>query len=297
MALEAGRLMHDVFAAVRIWQLEHRQRLERHAKVTAERIFGSRRWASCVKNVKAKDDRDNLLELCFNVLHTAGWENDPKDKNRTMANFELSTIDYVDERLGHMDNWPIYVENGRDPYSMVGIEQVFDVVVEFADGALIRYIGTVDGLVIKLPQKIHCLDENKSANRLGDGWRAGFEMSHQITGYCAAGSVVFGFPIEHSRVTGVKIGRGEDPYTLEPIARDAEFVANWASWLYHTARIFETFKDNYEGAQRYTHSCSRYYRPCSLIPFCSDTVEGRRAQWQSMIPNDLSPSEEAILDS
>lgn len=240
-------------------------------------------------------DRERLQQLCFNVLHTGGWEDEPRDKNRTMANLELSSIDYVDERLEHMDNWPIYVENGRDPNCMVGIEQTFDVVVEYEDGSKFRFIGTVDGLVIKLPEDVYCLDENKSANRLGDGWRAGFEMSHQITGYCAAGSVMFGFPITHSRVTGVKIGRGEDPYTLEPIARDEEFTQMWASWFYHSGKMFEAYKDNYEAAPRYTHSCNRYFRPCSLIPFCSDTVEGRKEQFEQMVPNNLSPSEEAIL--
>lgn len=287
--------MHDVFAAVRIWQLEHRQNLKRHAQVTGERIFGKKRWDSCVSHTKPDDERDHLLELCFNVLHTGGWEDSPYDKNRTMANLELSTIDYIDERLPHMENWPIYVENGRDPYCMVGIEQIFDVVLVYEDGVRIRFIGTVDGLVVKQPQNIHVLDENKSANRLGNGWRAGFEMSHQVTGYCAAGTVVFGFPIEHSRVTGVKVGRGEDPYAFEPIARGPEFVAVWASWVYQAAAKLESYWDRYEDAPRFTHSCNRYFRPCSLLAFCADTVEGRKEQWKEMVPNDLSPSEEAIL--
>lgn len=264
--------------------------------MTGERIFGKRRWKDCVTHIKTKDERDYLQELCLNVLHTAGWEDSPYDKNRTMANMELASIDYIDERLPHMENWPIYVENGRDPHCMVGIEQTFDVVVEWEDGYRARYIGTVDGLVLSLPKNIPVLDENKSANRLGDGWRAAFEISHQITGYCAAGSIMFGFPIQHSRVTGVKVGRGEDPYTLEPTARDEGFVAHWAKWFYQTAKMYEAYQDNYEDAPRYTHSCSRYFRPCSLIPFCADTVEGRRNHWNSMVPNDLSPSEQAALE-
>lgn len=214
-----------------------------------------------------------------------------------MATMELASVEYVDERFSYMEDWPVYVENVRDPYGMVGIEQVFDVVVEFENDATVRYIGTIDGLVIKKPKDIYCLDENKTAARLDDGWRSSFELSHQITGYCAASTLVFGFPVSHSRVTGVKIGRGEDPNVVEPIARDKEFIQNWARWLYHSAAIYAAYKDNYELAPRYTHSCNRYFRPCALIPFCADTIAGRAEQWAQMIERDLTPSEEAILEA
>ena len=32
-----------------------------------------------------------------------------------------------------MDNWPIYVEDEGNPQSLVGIEQVFDVVLTYED--------------------------------------------------------------------------------------------------------------------------------------------------------------------
>src|SRR5882762_10799523 len=41
MALEYGALMHEVFAAIRIWQLHRRQRLHRHAESVALRLFGA----------------------------------------------------------------------------------------------------------------------------------------------------------------------------------------------------------------------------------------------------------------
>ncbi len=52
--------MHQVFAAVRIWQLEHRQGLKRHAKVTAERIFGAKRWKECCKQMDSDEERERL---------------------------------------------------------------------------------------------------------------------------------------------------------------------------------------------------------------------------------------------
>jgi hypothetical protein len=296
MALEAGVTMHEVFGAVRIWQLEHVQGLRKHADAVAKRIFGMDRWRKCVKECTADDDRENLMQLAFAVLHTSDWIDNPDDSTRTMTNMELASIHYIDERMPYMENWPIYVEGDK-----VGIEQHFDCVLYFEDGAEYRYIGTIDGLVAKLGKKDECyLDENKTASRLDAGWRASFDMSHQITGYCACSCVVFGFPVFRSRVTGVKIkptNKGEDIYVLEPIERDEPSIQAWARWLRNTADLYETYKEDYEHADRYTHSCNRYFRPCSLLPFCCDSPEGRAEQWSEMVDADPSPSERAVMET
>jgi hypothetical protein len=303
MALEAGELMHQMFAAVRIWQLIKVQKLEKHGEVAGQRIFGKKRWSSVWSRcVTQTEDREQLLELCFAVLGSGGWKDDDKDATRTITNMELATICYVDEHLPKMENWPIYVEDKTNPQSVVGIEQVFDVVLTYEDNHEIRYVGTIDGLVIKKSTDEYYLDENKTAARLGDGWRASFDMRHQITGYCAASTSVFGFdkPVYKSRVTGVRIkpmNKGEDVYPLEPIARTWESIQHWGTWVREMAETYEKFEDDFEHATRFTHSCNRFFRPCSLLSFCADTAEGRREAFEvDMIEAEKSPSERAVLD-
>jgi hypothetical protein len=300
MALEAGTTMHQVFAAARIWQLQYRQGLKKHALETATRIFTASRWRDIMSNVDTSlDDREALLQLCFGVLHSSGFYNDPNDNIRTLGNMELATIAYVDEILPKMDNWPIWVADKKDHKKPVGIEQVFDVVLTFSDGKTIRYIGTIDGLVIDTYRGDRpTLDENKTASRLDDGWIASFDISHQVTGYITCCPIVFGFPIWHSRVTGLKIkptNKGEDVYP-KLVSRNAESVAHWSRWVYFTVTLFERYKDNYEEAPRFTHSCNRYFRPCSLVSFCGDNAEGRRGQWESMHVAEPSPSERAVME-
>ncbi len=298
MALECGEKMHEMFAAVRIWQLDERQGLSRHAKATASRIFGLSRWKSMLSKVDSDlDDRERLLQLAFAALHTSGYEDNPDDQVRTMSNMELSTIHYVDEQLGKMDQWPIWVADKRDPSAAVGIEQVFDCILEYADGKLIRFIGTLDGLVHDLYRENRLtLDENKTAYRIDDAWKYSFDMSHQITGYLACGSAVYGLPIFHARVTGLKIkptNKGEDCYPMT-VTRTADSFLHWHRWVRHTVDLAELYSGDFENAPRYTHACNRYFRACSLIPFCCDSADGRKIQWEQMLPVEGSPSERSI---
>lgn len=301
MALEAGEAMHQVFAAVRIWQLEKHQRLSKHALVTATRIFGLPRWKAAISEMdKSLDDREQLLQLGFAILHGSGFYDDPSDNIRTLGNMEMATITYVDEILPKMDNWPIWVADKKDPKSPVGIEQVFDVILTYDDKRVIRFIGTLDGLVLDEYRKVRpTLDENKTASRLDDGWINSFDMSHQVTGYLACSSVAFGFPIWHSRITGLKIKpthKGEDVY-VKTVSRDQAAVLHWGAWVRHTVDLFETYENDWENAPRYTHSCNRYFRPCSLLSFCADTTAGRIEQWSQMVPNEGSPSERAVRET
>ena len=293
--------MHEMFAAARLWQLKAVQKLDKHADYNGKRIFGQKRWMQSWEHcVSHTDQRDQLLELCFAVLHSSGWKDSVTDTTRTMTSMELSTICYVDERLPSIENWPIYVEDKNNPQAKVGIEQPFDVVLTFEDMKEIRYIGTIDGLIHNEATKNYHLDENKTASRLGDGWRNAFDMRHQITGYCAASTTVFGFRVLKSRVTGLKIkptNRGDDVYTLEPIERTEDAIQHWAVWVREMAEVYERYKDDFENATRFTHSCNRYFRPCSLLTFCSDTADGRQIAFnQQMVAAEPSPSERAVLE-
>lgn len=254
--------------------------------------------------VDPKDQFEHLTELCFAVLATSGWEDAPFDKNRTMGNMQAAAIRYcehrVEDRVYRMEHWPIYVENEDDPKCLVGIEQNFDVVLLFEDGHKVRYIGTIDGLVsnVRAGSDRWFLDENKTSVRLGDGWRASFDMSHQVTGYCGASTTVFGFPVMRNRVTGSKIppsNATDDVVPLEPHERDANYIHIWAQWVREMSDKFDKYKDHWEQAGRYHHSCWRFFRPCALMSFCADTPAGREIAFnRNMVEANQTPSERAI---
>jgi hypothetical protein len=211
---------------------------------------------------------------------------------------EMSAIYYIDEKHPYFEDWPIYVADTKDPKAFIGIEQAFDMVIEYEDVWKRRFIGTVDGVVYNIPRDRYFLEENKTASRLDEAWRNSFEMSNQVTGYLAISEALLGFQVFDSRVTGAKVkptNRGEDVYTCE-VSRASAAMKHWGNWFRHSVEMYEAFKDNWEDAPRYTHSCNRYFRPCSLISFCCDTPEGRITQWNQMVPADLSPSEKAVLE-
>lgn len=308
MALEAGALMHEVFAALRIWQLHRVQQLPQHALSTATRLFGkpkqersyydqtfdSNRWRKCWNKADdQKNDRESMMVLAFEMLRSSGWEDSPEDKIRTVGNMEMACIVYIDTILPTLSNFPIYVQDKKNPNSVVGIENTFDVVLTYDDGKQFRFIGTFDGLTYNNAKGFSTLEDNKTASRLDAGWKASFQLSNQVTGYLACAASVYGFDIYNARILGLKIkptGKGEDVWPLVT-NRTGEQLQRWAFWFRHTAEMYEQYKDNYEHAPRYTHSCNRYFRPCSLLSFCCDTQDGRVEQWNEMVPAKSSPSE------
>lgn len=308
--------MHDVFAMVRIYQLQHIQKLPKHALATARRIFGKKDKKAGVdrlKKIMSEDDpsldhRERLLQLAFATLHTSEWYDDPSDRIRTMSNMEVAAIAYVDERMSTWDRWPIWVADKKDASKPVGIEQSFDVVLEYEDGKHIRFIGTVDGLILDVNfGNKPTLDENKTASRLDDAWAASFEIGHQLTGYMACCIAVFGVQVWDARVTGCRIKHtsgGEDLRTLYQ-KRTADLFMEWGAWVRHTVIVHEAFRRGhaddpdvpaFEKLPRYTHSCNRFFRACSFMPFCADSPDGRLEQWAQMTETPLSPSEQSVLD-
>jgi hypothetical protein len=308
LALEAGETMHEVFAMVRIFQLLHVQKLPKHAKAVGLRIFGAERFNTIMRADDANLDlRERLLNLAFETLHTSAWYDDPADRIRTMSNMEISAIGYIDERMSTWDRWPVWVADKKDATQPIGVEQHFDVVLEYEDGKLIRFIGTVDGLIQDVNHDNRLtLDENKTAARLDDAWAASFEIGHQVTGYMACCISVFNVQVFHSRVTGCRIkhtNSGEDIRILYP-SRTPDMFMEWGSWVRHSADMHEAYRrshpessdmPNFEATPRYTHSCNRFFRACSFLPFCADTPEGRIEQWDNMTETPASPSERSVL--
>jgi hypothetical protein len=298
LALEAGEAMHQFFAAMRVWQLHFVDKLPDHAMSAGLRIFGEARWRDIWKIIKKEKGTFNQLgTLATEVLRTSGYYDDPNDDIRTLSNMETASVVYARETYPYLEQWPIWVADPKAPEKAIGVEQIFDVVLEYDDGKRIRYIGTLDGILRNTVKKGRVtMAENKTASRLDRAWIESFKMRHQVTGYMACGQALFGVEMWHARIYGCKIKptyRGEDVH-IEPVVRDQASINHWANWVYNQVEIFETYQHNWEQAERRTHSCNRYFRPCTLIPFCADTVEGRAEQYSQMVTAQASPSERAI---
>ena len=310
MALEAGAAMHEMFAAVRLWQLwkydavdfEHRETLVNHHGI---RLFGGDRWLD-IRQIgqQGEDDRTNCINFCLQALYSSGFYDDPSDNRRTMSNLEEAAIMYIDR--WDFTRYPIWIRDKTDPESDIGIEIKFDVVITYTFSASTPeghpashkeyewtkdylYSGTLDGLHID-PKRDNILfvGENKTASRLDEAWRQSFEMSSQITGYCLAGTVFTEQPMDRAVVWGVMLPLPKSydygGLVVEHVTRESFKTERWFDWFLYTVQQYEQYSDNPHNAPKFTHSCNRYFRPCSLIPFCSSDDEEQRLALAEMVP-------------
>jgi hypothetical protein len=293
MALEMGTAAHDLFAAVRLWQLREYEGHEGLADYHGKRLFGSDRYSNMLGAVSAGDDRARSMDFALACLESTGFYDDPRDKRRTYSNLEEACILYIDRWNWRRHN--IWIRDPDDQQSDVGIEIPFDVVLTFTltdDTVLsLRYIGKADGLHQKDGQLI--LHENKTASRLDDAWRMSFSMSTQITGYMFALSVWAGAPIVKGDVFGMTVPL---PRTMEyggvirePVTRQDHHFKKWCHWFLTTALLDQQFRDDPSNAPHHTHSCNRYFRPCSLIPYCDSSEEDKQTMIEEMTHHEWSP--------
>ncbi len=303
MALEAGGAMHEAFAAVRVWQLGVTQGMRDHAFAAGARIFGRDKLADLYSTqVSANADITNLRNFALQALYNSGFVDDPNDKRRTMSNLEATLIAYIDQ--WELERFPVWIEDAKNPQSTVGIEMSLDIVITFHynDGTQrkLRYIGRMDGIHID-PRRNNAtiVHENKTAGRLDDAWRMSFHMSHQVTGYCAGGSVITRSGCDVGLVLGAQIPLPKQyasGVVHERVSRPPHMFERWFQWIDHTVSIEEQFADDPINAPKLTHSCNRYFRPCSLIPFCTDDEEGMRATLEQMITEEWNPLHEKSGD-
>lgn len=321
MALEAGKAMHDVFAAVRLWQLGFLQGQKMLMIHHGARLFGRARWgkmsgwlvdtSTLPYGMVDKDDDTARLNFVLEALYTSGFYDDPNDNRRTMRNMEECAIAYLNKY--QWDKWPVWVRDPHDPESDVGIEVPIDIVITFtyddpiliSTGAgfgvttiggekslSIRFTGRMDGVHTDGEEIV--VQENKTASRLNDAWFQSFELSHQITGYMLAMKLWTGKEVSKAVVRGITIPLPKS-YDFGGVAthvvrRDSDAFAHWFNWLHHTvSEIWLPNKDNVINAPRYTHSCNRYFRPCSLIPFCAVPDEDKQAVLDDMEYKPWSP--------
>ena len=283
MALEAGIASHQVYSAVRLLDLLRFQERPDHFQQAGLRLYGETLWQRMLERLGDADDfRRESLNFSLQALYDSGYYDDPRDKRRTMANIEEACIAYIDK--WPWGRRPIWIEDDNDPRSLVGIELPLEFVIEFttSEGEVYayRYLGRCDGLHYtgKDTDELE-LAENKTASRLDDAWQQSFLMSHQITGYLVGISLLCGRQVRRARVHGMAIPlpRTYDYGGIveEPVTREEHQLSAWLQWVWDTTRIYEKFKDNVDGATRFTHSCNRYFRPCSMIPYCTADDEER----------------------
>lgn len=326
MALEAGSAMHEVFAAVRLWQLwkydlpteydYHHHELSasnlndpmpelttvraappRLVQYHGERLFGKERFGYMLEEVqKGEDERTQYLNFCLQALYSSGFYDDPHDTRRTMSNLEEAAIMYCDrwDFVRH----PIWIRDISDPESDVGIEIAFDVVISytFSDGSerSYRFAGKLDGLHVRDQDLV--VGENKTGARLDEAWIQSFEMSSQVTGYCLAASVFAQRPIDRAIIWGVAIPLPkayDSGLTRTHVQRPSYMFERWFSWFLHSVQMYEAFENNPIDAPKYTHSCNRYFRPCAYIPFCTVDDEEQRLIITEMVDDEWSPLHDA----
>lgn len=315
MPLEAGSAMHEVFAAVRLWQLLRIQQLPDHFQHHGERLFNTDEQPDRFNQVwssisDTSDLKDELTEFAFKMLNSGEFYDDPDDNMRTMANMEYTTIKYIEKLMPLMEKNPIWVADLHKPTAPVGIEIVFDMMVEelgddqwqHPDGKppfmtntikrKVRYIGTLDGLIQRTDNHVR-LDENKTASRLDETWRKAFDVKTQPTGYIAAASMFTEQQCEQARIIGIKVKQTKsvEDFLMFTIERDVSQIASWARDLFFCDELTLRYKDDVLQAPQFTHSCSRYFRPCAFIDWCAAGPEDQVAIYEGMVPSELSPSQ------
>lgn len=301
MALEAGSACHEFFAAVRLYQLGYVQGHMEHMLYKAAKLFGDK-FVNMLNHVphthkyKQGDWSQEALRFCLEALYQSGFYDDPDDRYRTMSNLEAACIGYFDR--WNFDSRPVYVHDVNDPKAFVGVEDSFDVVVDFEDGITekVRFTGRIDGVHVLNGQIIP--DENKTTSRINDAWSQSFHTSHQVTGYDVAVSTLLNLPVMSSRVLGLAIPRpvnGLNAIEFIDVQRNEHDVANWINWFKHLVQLWQKHKDDPVEAPMFTHSCNRYFRPCSFIPLCASTSpeERRNVLANEMVTQEWSPLDEA----
>lgn len=298
MALEAGSAAHESFAALRWFQYYTRQATTEAKRSLAEReggrIFGEDRFSTMFSTIKqSQTDRTNAINFCLEALYTSGFYDDPLDSKRTVTNISEGIICYIDAY--DLDRYPIYENKDH-----IGVEIVFDTVasITYADEHAThgktteaRFSGKLDGLHYNKGKLM--VQEDKTGARLDDSWLSQWILSHQITGYCLAASAFTNEECLQAQVTGMKIPIAKTPTDTirkEMVNRVVDpHVNQWANWFVHSVEMEQTYRDHVEDAPKYTHSCNRYFRPCSFVPYCASDNDEKSRIIEEMETDEWSP--------
>jgi hypothetical protein len=307
LALEAGHAMHEVFALVRLATLmsqledggKDRTFLDQLYNYHGTRLFGLERMEFLTDAIK---DAEDVVDVCkrgaISLLDTSGFYDDPRDKRRTLSNMEECAYAYINRwRWDH----PVWVRNRDDPVGDIGVEIPFDLVVTISSDPPLsfRFTGRIDGIHYDTLNRL-TVHDNKTASRLGDAWTMAQEVSHQYTGYCVAASVFTQQLVARCDVLGLAIPlpRAYDygGFAREGMAREEHHIQRWLEWLVHSVGMCREWANDPYHAPKYTHSCNRYFRPCSFIPFCYAPWDEQFHIVEQMEHDEWSPLNKEVLE-
>lgn len=303
MALEAGSLMHDVFAAFNLFHLGMEQGLSDHADFHGERLFPQGRYKAINMAEAVRRYDSNPLSafeyLVFNVIGTSDYYDDPNDKNRTVAKLENVGLQLAHHYLTTLAQYSIHVTDRNDPTASIGVEKSLDVVftVRLSNGQEVqfRFIGLADVLYHNSATNVVALGEYKTTSGMNDAWREAFRTRHQLSAYYGALHGYFENVKNDIIITGsaVPVRTTSAPNMTFAEERTDLHVRSFLT----TALFAKSIVTQYPGieavnAPMFTHSCNRYFRPCSQLDLCTAEDEDRGIIWEQMeIENNLSPSE------
>lgn len=306
LALECGHAMHECFAFVRLVSLceQHKDRHKFQEKLWyyhGTRLFGQARLEEIDRVIQQADDIAEVAKRgCIAVLDTSGYYDDPRDRRRTLSNMEECIYAYINRwRWDHR----VWIRDTTDPTSDVGIEIPFDLVVGITGDSgdvSFRLTGRIDGIHWNGRGDL-AIHDNKTASRLSDAWSQSFLLSHQVTGYCVAASTFTQHAVHNAEVLGLAIPLPKTydfgGYIRETVSRRDYHYTRWIDWLVHTINMARQYDGNPYDAPKYTHSCNRYFRPCSFIPFCDADPEEQHTIVNEMVTDEWSPLEgKTMLD-
>jgi hypothetical protein len=296
MALEAGTALHEVFAFVRVVTLaqqlsdqgKDKEFINKFMDHNGIRLFGAKRWDDIVQlSPENEDIITRTKHDAINVLETGGFHDDMYDKRRTLTNLEEAALYYIDRW-----DWKprVWSRDYNDPCSDVGIEIAFDIVVECEGVAPFRFTGKLDG-IRERPNGLR-IEDNKTASRLNDAWEQSFDTSHQLTGYCAAASVFTGQQVRNAEAIGlaIPVPRSEfSGYMRASVTRGDHSFTRWLWWMLHTVGEIRNYIGRPLDAPMFTHSCNRYFRPCTFVPLCAADDDERARIYDEFIIQEWSP--------
>ncbi len=298
MPLEAGSVMHECFAVIRLLSLGYSQGKPDHMHFHGERLLGAGRWNAIMAVVNASDLSITLRNCVLECLATSNFVDHPLDTRRTMFNLETSILYYV--QRWSSNRYPVWVRDNKDPEADIGVEVPFMVKVTPNNDTPFYYTGRIDGLHHTAPDSDELLiQENKTASRLDNAWRASFEMSHQVTGYTVAATLFSRSNVSRALVIGLSIPvpkSAVDGLAIESTRRPDFMKQRWLDWLNYTVDIHNTYVDDIHNAPKHTHSCNRYFRSCQMIPFCVADQDEQVDILSSMTTDRWSPLDEKAGD-
>lgn len=300
MALEAGSLMHEVFACLNLLHIGVNRKLRDHMHYNGQLLFTKERWEEIWHDNVTIDDIVALERIIFACVNTGNFIDDSNDRNRTLANLENCAIELLKFHLTNLMDFPILVSDptGKKNYH-VGIEMSLDAVINVDKGPSLRCLGLADVVYKNESTGEITLGEYKTTSSMNDAWRAAFETRHQITLYNTLLQAYFGIKKVFNTIivgSAIPVRRTGAPVQFFTVKRDQENITELINTIVFTQNIIDKYRNQPLEAPMFTHSCSRFFRPCSMLDICTAIKEDQYGMLDNMLDRPtLSPSERKAM--